>query len=160
MQIFPLDHGCLVIHASASAPSFGTRTIGSQTPSDLCFGSRYDVPRVAWNKIFGEALKLVGREDGSVARPQFECSKKVLPLQAADLLAYETFKEVKNKYNDPDRKPSGALKALIDAHYHKGICIDSATMQFMLERRERGEPMPGALVPSIQLYESGRPLRG
>src|SRR5205085_3685061 len=49
MQIFPFDQGCLVIHASASLPSLGSSTIGSQTPSDLCLGSMNDVPRVAWN---------------------------------------------------------------------------------------------------------------
>ena len=49
MQIFPFDQGCLVIHASPSAPSLGSWTIGAHTPSDLCCGSMYEVPRAAWN---------------------------------------------------------------------------------------------------------------
>jgi len=111
-------------------------------------------------QMFAEAIALGGLEAEGISDPLFEHSDKVLPLQAADLFAYETFKEIKNRRDDPQRKPSGALQALLAAQYHVGFRVDAATTRKLVERKLRGESTSADEIPRLLIFESGKPIRG
>jgi len=53
-----------------------------------------------------------------VRRPEFLDSKTALPLQAADLLAHETLKEMRSRRETPPRKISRALERLVAGRLH------------------------------------------
>ena len=65
----------------------------------------------AW-EMFEGAVRLAGRDPQDFEKPMFRNSERLPPLQAADLLAYETSKEVKKRRDDPSQKVRGALEAL------------------------------------------------
>jgi hypothetical protein len=80
-----------------------------------------------------------------ISRPlNFKVSKDVLPLQAADILAYETRKDVVNRLSTPQRARSRGLIHLIENLTHIGFYVDGVALQ---EARDH------ALSPPI-LYES------
>jgi hypothetical protein len=54
--------------------------------------------------------------------PEAGDSKQLLPLQAADLLAHETVKEVWNRCEG--RPPRGSLQALVAGRFHRARCFD------------------------------------
>lgn len=57
-----------------------------------------------------------------VLEPQFARSHELAPLQAADLLAYETFKEMKNRFHGEEQLPvSVALHRLVSERYHVAL---------------------------------------
>jgi hypothetical protein len=108
---------------------------------------------------FYDALEYYVDRHYEIDRPDFKCSKKVLPLQAADLLAFETYKDIQNRRDQPKRPASRALRALLDAHYHRAVWVDAANSQRMVEIIESGR-MPDAEEANYNtLYESGMPLR-
>jgi hypothetical protein len=53
-----------------------------------------------------------------VRGPSFEASDKIQALQAADLLAHETYKELLNRSAQPAREPSRALVRLVEGKRH------------------------------------------
>jgi hypothetical protein len=74
----------------------------------------------------------------------FEKSVEVLPLQAADVLAYETRKELANRLERPQRARSRALIHLLEHRTHVGFYVDHDTLI-----ETRGDQ----ILPPI-LYES------
>lgn len=96
-----------------------------------------------------------------VSDPLFGKSHKLIPLQAADLLAHETYKEVKNLREG--RKLSGALRALVKGRAHYGDFIDAPTFA-LLERASRegttAEITKDEFPGPRRLYDPHQPLRG
>jgi hypothetical protein len=110
--------------------------------------------------MFDSALRFVGLDPEEFDDPDFKHSHKIPGLQAADLIAYETFKEAKKRRVDPDRPVSGALTALLDAHYHYAACVPEETTAFLIERHLAGVPISQDELGELTLYESGKPMRG
>jgi hypothetical protein len=95
-----------------------------------------------------------------VPPPMFRPTVELVPLQAADLLAHETYKEVKNLRGG--RKLSGALRALVTKRPHYGDFVDARAFA-ALERASRlGEMhIPADELRGIgRLYDPNKPLRG
>lgn len=86
---------------------------------------------------------------GDVSHLQFEDSEKVLPLQAADLLAYETRKDLKNRLESPPRKRSKELEVLMDAHFHIAYYMDAIYLRQYQEMDERGHGDEPAGLPIL-----------
>lgn len=82
-----------------------------------------------------------------ISHLQFEDSKEVLPLQAADILAYETRKDVLNRMEQPQRPRSRALRYLVRSQPHLGWALTPGFIDFMVET-----PTPGAQSPPLLYY--------
>ena len=93
--------------------------------------------------------------------PIFGDSAEVLPLQAADLLAHETFKEVKN--HQDGRNLSAALRALVTGRQHHGDFVDARAFA-AIEKASRAKTthlIPAEDLRGVRrLYDSHQPLRG
>jgi hypothetical protein len=77
---------------------------------------------------------------GQRVRPlQFARSHELPPLQAADLLAYETYKELKSRTEAPPRKPSGALRRLVEEQVHVAHYYNAHELARTLSRIRSGE---------------------
>lgn len=88
------------------------------------------------------------------ARPPIPAdSKTVLPLQAADVLAYEIRKEVLNRV--AGRPVSTALERLVSGRFHSASVLDTP---WMLEDRRRASVGLDRIGPVV-LFETGRPIR-
>jgi hypothetical protein len=85
-----------------------------------------------------------------VRSPEFGDSKHLAPLQAADLLAYETHKEAKSRSERPPRALSKALDALVSGRMHVGEFISPS----LLQRAADGGILSNA-VELPALYRSG-----
>jgi hypothetical protein len=70
---------------------------------------------------------------GSISDLDFEDSKVLAPLQAADLLAYETRKELLNRLELPPRKRSAALARLVNSGRHLGLYMDPEIVAGILD---------------------------
>lgn len=79
--------------------------------------------------------------EGGLHQPEFRKSVDTPPLQAADLLAYETLKEIRSRRARPQRPVSKALVRLTSNRPHEGrfLNLDAAVP----ELAERGERLPG-----------------
>lgn len=79
--------------------------------------------------------------EGSLHQPEFRKSIETPPLQAADLLAYETLKEIRNRRARPQRPVSKALAILTSNRPHVGrfVNLDAAVPDLT----ELGERLPG-----------------
>lgn len=85
--------------------------------------------------LFRDVLKKEMSEDTASLFSQcvqYEDSKETLPLQAADLLAYETYKELKSRTERPKRKASKALLRLTE-RLSFGYYYDSASISRLAE---------------------------
>ncbi len=71
--------------------------------------------------------------------PHFGPSHEIEPLQAADLLAYETYKEMENRLTLPLREPSRALTRLVAGPMHMGRYWSFADLRSVSSRRKLGE---------------------
>lgn len=83
--------------------------------------------------------------DFDISNLQFEDSKEVLPIQAADILAYETRKELKSRLEEPQRPRSRALIHLMENRAHAGFFVDYEAVQRAKDQRDALPPI---------LYES------
>lgn len=96
-----------------------------------------------------------------VPDPLFRESHELIPLQAADLLAHETYKEVKNLREG--RPLSGALRALVTGRVHHCDFVDAPTFT-LLEKASREGTLDQLSVDQFpglrRLYDSYLPLRG
>jgi hypothetical protein len=94
-----------------------------------------------------------------VPPPQFASSLTALPLQAADLLAHETYKEVKGRKEG--RPFSGALRALIAGRQHYGDIVDARAFAAIEKATREGlSGIPAEELRGVgKLYESNRPIR-
>lgn len=79
-----------------------------------------------------------------ISNLQFEKSEEVLPLQAADILSYETRKDLKSRLETPQRERSRALIHLLEHRTHVAFYLDSVALDESV-REERKPPI---------LYES------
>ena len=82
-------------------------------------------------------------------------SKLLPPIQAADLLAYETRKEIENRLDE--RPVSRALQRLVDGRDHFSRCAQFPELPEILRLEAAGGPEPEATL-SV-LYHSGQSLR-
>jgi hypothetical protein len=86
--------------------------------------------------------------------PVFRDSKEILPLQAADLLAYETYKEIRNRHEEPPRPVSVALERLVTNRLHTASFIDTEVFWWMKTYLdEHPDELNGVGVPSKILYK-------
>jgi len=87
-----------------------------------------------------------------IREPAFEDSEELPPLQAADLLAHETYKELSNRRQVPPRTPSIALSRLVNAAYHYGYWVPLSQAIGVVEQMRRGQTPPTVAAP--RLYDS------
>ena len=73
--------------------------------------------------------------------PIFRSSRTTPPLQAADLLAYNTQKHLANLRFQPERRIRMALERLIDGRMHRGACIDRRFFAEIARRDASGESL-------------------
>ena len=79
----------------------------------------------ALSEIFAFAREpLVNHRSAKISELVFKDSRDLAPLQAADLLAYETRKELLNRLEQPPRNRSKALARLIERGRHVAYYVD------------------------------------
>jgi hypothetical protein len=130
---------------------------GTQEVQLLCDNQKGFVERITAH--FEQALtQLPPGVAERVGYPIFRDSKKTPPIQAADLLAYETFKEVRSRMESPLRPVSKALERLVQGRFHRADCIDWHLLDNYGERLKAGFPQKW-LPPPPPLFNSERPIR-
>lgn len=78
-----------------------------------------------FQEAFGDAKELVAPDcNFRISNLQFEDSREVLPIQTADMLAYETRKELASRLESPQRYRSRALIHLLQRRVHVGFYLD------------------------------------
>jgi hypothetical protein len=109
--------------------------------------------------VFESGLDEYPHFRGRVHAPSFLDSQKILPLQAADLLAYETYKEMRNRAADPPRSVSRALSRLVEGRKHIAHYCDGTLLR-MIRRQSQGSnpPLTFDLPVIYQPGEVCRPL--
>jgi hypothetical protein len=107
----------------------------------------------AMQKSFDEAIEILGPSlAGKVEPPIMMDSKQAAPLQAADLLAYETYREVIGRMED--LPPSSILERLVAGRTpYVSTCIATP----LLAKGATGGQPRSAL--GQRLFKRGRPLR-
>lgn len=93
-----------------------------------------------------------------VGFPLFRDSKELLPLQAADLIAYETYKEIKSRAETPRRAESKALVRLLEGRYHRAMIVDTELLIDYRAALRAGATLGDLRLPPF-LYNSEIPLR-
>lgn len=89
-----------------------------------------------------------------ISPPEAGDSKELLPLQAADLLAHETVKEVWNRVEG--RPVRGSLQALVDARFHRARCFDFPPLAEVERIHATGEQAP---INLHELFKSEAAIR-
>jgi len=89
--------------------------------------------------------------------PRFADSRDELPLQAADLLAYETAHEAQQRIRHPGRPVSKALKRLVDGRHHRASCLWYDDLREMVSAIKAGTAIHS--VTGTTLYGSDTPWR-
>ena len=89
--------------------------------------------------------------------PEFADSRTVIPLQAADLLAYETYKELKGRHRPHSRQASRALERLVEGQLHFALCMDPICM--FVNQRVEALGWDADFEAPAPLFMSGVPLR-
>jgi|SRR5579859_3522260 len=89
-------------------------------------------------------------------RISFEDSEKLPPLQAADLLAHETYKELKNQDESPPRVRSMALRRLLEGKPHVGWYYSPNVILQWWDDADAGKPLTEMALPVI--YDSANVL--
>jgi len=104
---------------------------------------------------FNGVKRMLGSMADRIKEPVPGDSKAFLPLQAADLLAYETHKEVLSRC-ELKRKPSKALMRLVEGGFHFAKLGAFAPLKEYQQALARGvKPRTTEHV----LYKTGTPLR-
>jgi hypothetical protein len=105
---------------------------------------------------FQIALETLGEPEltAKIDFPVSGDSKAVLPLQAADLLAHETVKEIWNRCEG--RPTRGSLEALVGGKFHRARCFDFPPLTEVKRFQAGGEQAPMFLHV---LFESGKGIR-
>lgn len=96
-------------------------------------------------------------DDDAAARirsPQFEKSHHLEPLQAADILAYETRKEFEEKHSENPRSVSKALRVLVDGRAHFARYYKREDLLAIFQKGQRGEVSEDAVFQGPVLYRS------
>jgi hypothetical protein len=89
--------------------------------------------------------------------PEFADSRSAVPLQAADLLAYETYKELKGRHAPNARSASRALQRLVDGQTHFALCLDPS--RIFINQRLESLGWDREFEPPALLFMTGVPLR-
>lgn len=91
--------------------------------------------------LWNEARALVQPNyNGNLSRLQFEDSKKLMPLQAADILAYETRKDLKSRFDRRDFPMSMALRRMLDAYPTVGLMLDPRALTELVDASRDRDP--------------------
>jgi hypothetical protein len=91
---------------------------------------------------FDDMCALIGDELKCVLPiPKFDDSKAALPLQAADLLAHESARELINRGPPRERRMSIALSRLVETRWHMGSYIEPDLLNEYRRRSVLGLPM-------------------
>jgi len=106
---------------------------------------------------FAKVEKLIGPEYWKGVGSPIITHKPLAPLQAADLLAYETYKEARNRREG--RVPSMALRRLFRGRPHFARCVFFENPQKLMLHKATGGAIPDDLSVGL-LYTPGGPLRG
>lgn len=101
-----------------------------------------------WNTV---VLGKYSLYPGKLSELHFGDSKDVVPLQAADLFAYELRKDVRDRIERPRFPRSMALHRLLDGQPHLGFYLDRSIIEERIAAREEDRPLPGAAM----LFHSG-----
>lgn len=91
-----------------------------------------------FDAVMGEYPSLRDR----VAAPLFLRSHDALALQAADLLAHETHKEIRNRSKTPPRRPSKALERLLQGRMHLATYQDRSVVEALHEQERANLSLP------------------
>jgi len=94
-----------------------------------------------------------------VHKPLFEPSHRVLPLQAADLLAYETYKEMKNRAEIPVRPVSMALQRLVEGKLHAASYFGNKELIEIRQHIDSGAPLASGHYRLPAIYSSAMEQR-
>ena len=89
-----------------------------------------------------------------IQKPLFEPSHKHAALQAADLLAYETYKEMKNRRETPPRRISVALQRLVEGKLHGARYFDRAQLTEIGNHIKNKTRPPSGFFDVHTLYSS------
>ena len=101
------------------------------------------------HKSFRKAREFFGASLGPrIKSPLFRPSHEIEALQAADLLAYETYKELENRLETPPRKPSIALERLVAGQPHIARYYDAHVIR-ELEGDPQAKYEAGLIYDSI-----------
>jgi hypothetical protein len=103
-------------------------------------------------------LKDTGFDPGAVQDPIFRDSKEISVLQAADLLAYETRKEVRSRLENGRWPVRKSLARLVAERRHEANCISWESVLEMNRLIKAGLPSDH-IAPEL-LFASGEPWRG
>lgn len=110
--------------------------------------------------MFGVLRNLVRPEYSERIRPpHFLPSHELAPLQAADLLAYETYKEVKNRSESPPRAPSRALARLAEGRPHIAHYFRLTDLFKIIEDNKAGDSRSIAFPPIYDPTKTDRIVR-
>lgn len=91
-------------------------------------------------QIFNEMRGMFAAHLGDRIQPPIYWPSHTLePLQAADLLAYETYKELDNRSESPPRIPSKALERLVEGRLHIGRYYDAYDQREVNDRLRAGD---------------------
>lgn len=94
---------------------------------------------------------------GHIRDPHFAPSHEVAPLQAADLLAFETFTAMVHMTTKSRRTPSKALVRLLEGRYHLAQYFDVQDLFAYRRRFEAGELAADEGFEFSTLYDSRPP---
>lgn len=101
----------------------------------------------AMTDLWANAREVTKRQGApaKISHLQFEDSKELPPLQAADVLAYESRKDLLNRLEKPQRPRSRALTKLVRAKPHMGWVVDTGYISRRLHGRGLAEASPPLL---------------
>lgn len=103
----------------------------------------FDEEKDLWSQAtqgFGHVRESSGEFAKRVLPPMSGRSHDLPPLQAADLLAYETYKELRNRHEGRD--PSRALVRLVSSKWHQGYWAPLPFILACLALDEAGVDIP------------------
>ena len=106
-------------------------------------------------EIFKEVKALLPDEYAAkIQKPLFEPSNRHAALQAADLLAYETYKEMKNRRENPPRRISVALQRLVEGKLHSARYFDRAQLSEIGNHLRNKTRPPSGFFDAHTLYST------
>lgn len=126
-----------------------TRFLGGDKARIVCDSQEGKVGKLS--EVFAQAQSMYPILDRHTNCPVFEHSHEVLPLQAADLLAYETYKELKSRRENPPRDASKALDRMVRSRPHFAHYLDESVFH---EVDKVVKEFPHALVKYPVIYNS------
>jgi hypothetical protein len=104
------------------------------------------------HRAFRRSRKEFGLDLGArIKSPMFRPSHEIEALQAADLLAYETYKELENRSDVPPRKPRIALERLVKGQPHIARYHD---FHMLMDLMSKGDDAKSSRHEAGVIYDS------